>query len=175
MKKLYLLRHAHALPRETSLSDYDRPLDDEGRREAGSVAKFIKEKKLSFDLVLCSGALRAQETLEPLRDVIGTEEIYLSDDFYNIPENIILSHIQKISDTINTVLYIGHNPGIAFTALKLATTFDDVLKEGMPSATLIGYELPVDDWKLVDWRRGTVINVFQPSQEGEDSPEPEGS
>lgn len=162
MKTLYLLRHAHAESKDTSYADFDRPLDERGQQEAGAVAAYIKEKKLSFDFVLCSAALRTQETLEPLRTVVGTEAIEISESFYNSPEDLILKHLQKISNEWKSVLYIGHNPGIAFAALKFAKAFPDVLMQGVNPATLIGFHFPLDQWADLDWREGEITDVFQP-------------
>ena len=163
MKTLYLLRHAHAELKERSYSDFDRPLDERGQQEAEAVATYIKEKKLTFDFVMCSAALRTRETLEPLRAVVGTEAIEVSESFYNSPEDLILKHLQKISNEWKSVLYIGHNPGIAFTALKFAKTFPDVLMQGVNPATLIGFHFPFDQWVDLDWREGEIMDVFQPS------------
>jgi phosphohistidine phosphatase len=162
MKTFYLLRHAHAEPREQSLSDFDRPLDETGRRQAEAVAGYLKKKKLTFDFVMCSAALRTQETLEPLRPVIGTEAIEISEEFYNSPEDQILKHLKRISDERNRVLYIGHNPGIAFASLKFTKVFPEVLIEGVTPATLIGFQFPLDHWKDLEWWEGKVIDVFQP-------------
>lgn len=162
MKTLYLLRHAHAEPKETSYSDYDRPLDERGRQEAEAVAAYLQEKKLTFDFVMCSAALRTQETLEPLRTVLGTEAIEVSEHFYNSPEDLILKHLQKVSDHWKSVLYIGHNPGITFAALKFVTVLPDVLMQGVRPATLIGFHFPLDRWANLDWREGEIIDVFQP-------------
>ncbi|HCC25288.1 MAG TPA: hypothetical protein DEP85_07270, partial [Holosporales bacterium] len=63
MKALFLLRHTHAEERGTTISDYDRPLEERGLTEALDVANYIKSKNLSFDFVMCSSSLRTQQTL----------------------------------------------------------------------------------------------------------------
>ncbi|MBX9620748.1 MAG: histidine phosphatase family protein [Alphaproteobacteria bacterium] len=175
MKILYLLRHAHAEDRGTSLSDFDRPLKELGLSEAQAVATYIKTKGLSFDFVMCSAALRTQQTLEPLRSVIGTTDIEISENFYNSPEDKILKNLQKISDDWNKVLYIGHNPGIAFAAFKFTKTFPEVLIEGVTPGTLIGFQLPIDHWVDLEWWEGEVIDVFQPETPPSAPPAQEGS
>ncbi len=164
MKTLYLLRHAHAEPRELSLSDFDRPLDERGQQEAQAVADYLQAKKITFDFVMCSAALRTQETLEPLRAVIGTDAIEISEHFYNISEEQILKYLKNVSDERNHILYTGHNPGIAFAALKFTKVFPKVLIEGVTPATLMGFQFPLDLWKDLDWREGEVIDVFQPKE-----------
>ncbi len=162
MKMLFLMRHAHAESREQSLSDFDRPLDERGREEAEMVAKYLQEKKINFDFVMCSAALRTQETLEPLRSVVGTEVIEISEDFYNSPEDLILYHLRHVSDERKKILYIGHNPGIAFAALKFTKVFPEILREGLKPATLIGFRFPLNTWADLEWWKGEVTDVFQP-------------
>ncbi len=147
MRILYLLRHAHAEPRGTSLSDFDRPLDGEGRGEAEIVAQYLEQKKIIFDFVMCSAALRTQETLETLRSTVGTKAVEVSEDFYNSSEEQILKHLKHVSDERKKILYIGHNPGVAFAALKFTKVFPDILLNGMKPATLIGLRFPFDHWK----------------------------
>lgn len=175
MKTLYLLRHAHAEPRGESFSDFDRPLDERGRQEADAVAAYLQQKKVTFDFIMCSAALRTQETLEPLRPVVGTEAIEISEDFYNSPEDTILKHLRRVSDERERILYIGHNPGIAFAALKFTKVFPSILMEGLTPATLIGYQFPFDHWKDLDWWTGEVTDLFQTSLLLTDSPSPEES
>lgn len=174
MKTLYLLRHAHAAPRELSLSDFDRPLDERGRRQAGDVANYLQKKKITFDFVMCSASLRTRETLEPLRPVLGTEAIEISKNFYNSPEDKILEYLRGVSGERNKVLYIGHNPGIAFAALKFTKVFPEILIEGVTPATLIGFQFPLDHWKDLDWWSGEVTDVFQPIPLSTEPLAPEG-
>ncbi|EKE09670.1 MAG: Phosphoglycerate mutase family protein [uncultured bacterium] len=175
MKALFLLRHTHAEERGTTISDYDRPLEERGLTEALDVANYIKSKNLSFDFVMCSSSLRTQQTLEPLRSVIGTTDIEISENFYNSTEEKILKNLQAISDRWNKVLYIGHNPGVAFTAFKLTKTFPKTLMEGVTPGTLIGFHLPIDHWKDLDWWGGEIVDVFQPGLPPPKVPEQEES
>lgn len=175
MKTLYLLRHAHAAPRELSLSDFDRPLNESGREEAEAVADYILDKRITFDFIMCSAALRTQETLEPLRRLIDSNALEISVDFYNISEEQILKHLKHVSDVKNAVLYIGHNPGIAFTVLRLAKVVPEVLMEGITPATLIGFHLPINKWKDLEWGAAEAIDVFQPSLPLTGSPSPKES
>lgn len=175
MKKLYLLRHAFAAPRELSLSDFDRPLDERGRKQAEEVANYLQKKKITFDFVMCSAALRTRETLEPLRPVIGTDAIDVSKSYYNSPEDQILGNLKHVSDERRKVLYIGHNPGIAFAALKFTKVFPEILIEGVTPATLIGFQFPIDHWKDLAWWIGEVTDLFQPAPQPTEPRAPEES
>jgi phosphohistidine phosphatase len=172
MKTLYLLRHAHAMSRGTDLSDFDRPLNERGWEEAKEIATYLQNKKLTFDLVLCSASLRTQETLEPLRPVVGTEQLDISESYYNISEEEILHHLKHLPEKATRVLYIGHNPGIAFAILRLAKTFPDFLKEGVHPATLVGFHFALEKWKDLAWQSGEIVDLFQPILSPSEPPGP---
>ena len=172
MKTLYLLRHAHAEPRGPGLSDFDRPLNEQGRAEADAIGQYVQEKGLSFDFVMCSAALRCQETFEPLRRLIKTGDVEISVSFYNIPEDDILDHIRRVSYESDRVLYIGHNPGLAFAILKFANKIPDFLNEGIHPATLVGFRFDSDRWADLNWREGDIIDMYHPQVGSAEPPEP---
>ncbi|HEV7745935.1 MAG TPA: histidine phosphatase family protein [Pyrinomonadaceae bacterium] len=64
MKTLFLLRHARAENLAPGSSDFDRALDERGKKEARAAGVFIGQLQLQFDLVLCSNAVRARETAD---------------------------------------------------------------------------------------------------------------
>lgn len=171
MKQLYLLRHAHAAPSNLSLSDFDRPLDNRGFEEAKQLAHYLQKQGIRFDFVMCSAALRTQETLEPLRPVIGTDAIEISERFYNISEDKIIDHLRQLPDNTHKVLYIGHNPGIAFSILKFAKSIPGFLLEGIRPATMAGLQFPLKKWMALEWGVGEIIEVFQPPLDQTEAPE----
>jgi phosphohistidine phosphatase len=173
MIRLYLLRHAHAEDHTLSFSDFDRPLDERGRKEARAVADYVYKNEINFDLIMCSAALRAQETLEPLRTLVGTDAILIGESFYNISDEMILDHLKRVSDEKHTVLYIGHNPGVAFSVLKFSKGIPTFLQEGIMPATLIGFEFPIDKWEDLNWGEGKIIDVFQPPLLSSEVPGPQ--
>lgn len=170
MKQLYFLRHAHAEPHGLGFSDFDRPLNERGQEEGKAVANYLHRKEVTFDYVMCSAALRAQETLEPLRPILGTNTIEISENFYNIAEDKIIDHLKHISNNWQKVLYIGHNPGIAFSILKFSKTIPSFLMEGITPATLTGFQFSLDNWIDLGWGEGEIIDVFQPSLVGIEAP-----
>jgi phosphohistidine phosphatase len=166
MKQLYLLRHAHAEPHTLRFSDFDRSLDERGQEAGKAIATHLSQKAITFDFVMCSAALRAQETLEPLRPILGTSDIEISENFYNIPEEKILDHLRQVSDEKHKILYIGHNPGIAFSILKFAKVTPHFLLEGVTPGTLVGLQFSLDKWMDLEWGSTEITDVFQPNPVG---------
>ena len=58
MKKLSLLRHAKSSWEDAVARDFDRPLNEKGKRAAATIGKFMKREAVDFDLVLASPAVR---------------------------------------------------------------------------------------------------------------------
>lgn len=73
MMRLYLLRHAEAVPHGTPdyADDAERPLTDAGREQARAVAKGLKRLKLPIELIATSPYVRAAQTAEHLAEVLG--------------------------------------------------------------------------------------------------------
>jgi phosphohistidine phosphatase len=119
MKSLYLLRHAKSSWKDPALNDHDRPLSKRGRQAAKIMATYLRQSKIAPDLVICSTAVRAQQTLDPIIQgakippkVVLTRELYggtrqLWEQLWNLPESA------------KSVLLIGHNPALHDLALEL--------------------------------------------------------
>src|SRR6187200_2312075 len=82
MKTLGLLRHAKSDWDDMSLRDYDRGLNDRGRRGAAIMGGHIRAHGVSWDLLLASPAERVKRTLDATRLKLPTrwdERVYLAD------------------------------------------------------------------------------------------------
>src|SRR5262245_61961327 len=123
MKTLHLLRHAKAeataehAPR--GREDHARPLAKRGQKAAEAVAAHLAETGFKVDRVFCSTAVRARETLEPLRDLLSGTPIAFRDTLYMIDQNTLTEFLRALPDTIGSVLVVGHNPTFHQIALTL--------------------------------------------------------
>lgn len=64
MKILLLLRHGKSSWDDPALRDFDRPLKKRGIKTALRIGKFMREREVRPDLVLCSPVKRAAQTAE---------------------------------------------------------------------------------------------------------------
>ncbi|WP_313460587.1 histidine phosphatase family protein [Stenotrophomonas sp.] len=111
MRELILLRHAHAEPPATGQEDLDRPLSAVGLAEAEAAGRWLKEKGVMPDCILCSPARRTRETLEAVLGVTGYVEKKLDDDIYDATPGALISLIDKYAE-VDRLLVVGHNPGL---------------------------------------------------------------
>lgn len=113
MHRLFVLRHAKSSWTNSFLADHDRPLAARGERAAAALADHVAMIDPPPSLVLCSTARRAQDTLEPLRARLPeSTEIRLEDDLYGAAGTELLDRLRTVSDDVESVMVVGHNPGL---------------------------------------------------------------
>jgi len=140
MRELILLRHAHAEPASTGQADIDRPLSPEGLAEAEAAGRWLRDKGLVPDQVLCSPARRARETLEAVLAAVGYVEQRLEPVMYDATSGTLAS----LADThreVDRLLLVGHNPGFEqLAALMHSGQSGDY--RGMPPGGIAVLSLP---------------------------------
>jgi phosphohistidine phosphatase len=127
MKTLHLLRHAKSSWKDPGLDDHDRPLSKRGRETARGIAAYLRRAKIVPDLVICSTAVRARQTLDPIAKAIKPPKVVLEKGIYEVAQEKIWKHLQRLSKSADCVLLIGHNPGLHDLALSLADAHSDEL------------------------------------------------
>ena len=120
MKRIYLLRHAKSSRDDPTIEDFDRPLAPRGARDCRTMGRVLAEGRIAPALILCSAARRTRDTLDgifptlPEGSAVKIEKrLYLADGAH------LLRRLERLDDSIETVLVIGHNPGLQELALRL--------------------------------------------------------
>jgi phosphohistidine phosphatase len=125
MKTLHLLRHAKSSWKDETLADRDRPLAGRGRKAAKRMAEHMRAEGIVPALVLCSSARRTRETLERMLPVLGDDPgVEIEEALYGTPARELLARLQRVPETVPSVMLIGHNPGLEQLAVSLARTGD---------------------------------------------------
>lgn len=122
MKLLTLLRHAKSGLDDPALRDFDRPLNERGRKAARKIGSHAHDRMMVFDWIVASPALRVRQTLDiflaelepPRPDPMWDRRAYLA------PAATLLDIIRETPDDVRHLLLAGHNPGIEELALRLA-------------------------------------------------------
>ncbi len=119
MRRLILFRHAKALPRAAGQDDVDRALAPRGREDAALIAKVLAKEKLVPDLALVSSARRTMETWACVQPLFPKARLEPVDALYNATAEEVLAEAEARADTADTILVIGHNPGLHELAVNL--------------------------------------------------------
>lgn len=141
---LLLMRHAQAVNLAPGLGDAERPLSDEGRHQAGRIAKGLADLGITVDRTICSSAVRTRETAKLLQLPAPPD---LVDALYNAGSDTIRAALATADPEARTVLVIGHAPGIPSLVEDLAdptASEPDLmhgLSRGFAAATLAGIEI----------------------------------
>ena len=112
--KLIIMRHAKSDWSTDASTDFDRPLSSRGDRDAPRMAGWLADQGLVPGLILCSPALRTKQTVlavvEKLR--IPEQEIVWEQKIYEASLSQLLDVLDRYSAAANSVLLVGHNPGL---------------------------------------------------------------
>jgi phosphohistidine phosphatase SixA len=140
MRELILLRHAHAEPLMPGQIDLDRPLSAEGNAEAEAAGRWLHERNLVPDLVLCSPARRTRETLEAVLAAIGYVDQRLEEAIYDASPGALATLADNHRD-VERLLLVGHNPGLErLAALMHSGQSGDY--RGMPPGGIVVLAMP---------------------------------
>jgi phosphohistidine phosphatase len=160
MKTLLLLRHSKAENAAPGSSDIDRALNERGRNEAQAMGTFIRKQNLTFELVLCSPALRARETAElVLAAAEITANVRYDQRIYEASPRQLLEVISEVEEDKSAVLLVGHNPGME--ELLRALTGNG---EPMATGTLAKIDFNFDEWSRVTEDIGALECIVRPNE-----------
>ena len=165
MRRVYLLRHAKSSWKDRSLADRDRPLAGRGKRAAKAVAGHIEAERIRPDLVLCSPARRSRETLERVEPAFGDPvETRFEEALYGASEGELLTCLRALPPELDSVMIVGHNPGLEDVALALASEGAERARMGekYSTAALATIDLPVNDWSAIERASGELVAYVRP-------------
>jgi phosphohistidine phosphatase len=160
MRRLVLLRHAKSSWSNPSMSDWERPLNERGRRDAPVIAHRMRANSIRVNLVVCSDAVRTRETLDLFLPILGNEEeVVLEKRIYEADLQSLLSVTQGLPDKHETVLLIGHNPGLSLLTLY----YTGELVE-MPTCAYVVIEFEIDSWIGLSRDMGILCSFEYPKK-----------
>jgi phosphohistidine phosphatase len=164
MKRLYLLRHAKSSWKDTSLHDHDRPLAGRGRRAAKAIARHMRAHDMEPELVLCSTARRARETLEGIEPSLAAAAVEVEPDLYAASAPALLERLRSLPDTVKSVMVIGHNPGLQELALELArpASAASELAAKYPTGALATLAFEASSWQELDRDTAELVELVLP-------------
>lgn len=161
MKTVILLRHAKSSGDSPAASDFQRPLNSRGIRDAPRIGAWIAKQGIRPDWVLCSAATRAQETLVGLQVTLDLDaNITITNDLYLAPPTTAIQLLSQIDDSVKCSLVIAHNPGMEGLLWGLCG-----VDNSMPTCALAVIELPIDSWLAIDLNcQGTLQYYITPRE-----------
>ena len=159
MKTLLILRHAKSSWNYPELSDYDRPLNGRGKRDAPRMGKHLRQEGLIPDRILTSSAKRARKTASKVAKTCGyTGKVKKIDAFYDTVPGVYFETLQALPNKYQCVMVVGHNP----TMEQLVSHLTGRIKR-MPTAALAHIEIPIEHWEELNlYTKGVLVNLWTP-------------
>lgn len=167
MKTLTLLRHAKAGWDAPLHRDFDRPLDERGRRAAPRMGLYLRTEGLAFDRVVVSPSVRTLETLALVEEGYGAKFTEMEDErVYLASADTLLDLIHDLPDEWGHVLFLGHNPGFEDLALMLAGRGPErlmALLGILPTAAMVQMAFDVTRWADIRPGDGLLVRFTRPA------------
>lgn len=149
MPLLSLFRHAKSSWSDPTLGDFNRPLAPRGLRDAPRLGRYQAANGLIPDLVCCSTAVRAQETLAlAMQEWDRQPDVQLVEALYHASTETLLDVVKNTGNEIGHLMLVGHNPGMhSFAYLMVGSGSGkalDQLSIKFPTAALAVLATPVE-------------------------------
>ena len=167
VRTVILLRHRKSSWSDPTLADLDRPLALRGERASRRIAKYIRRKKIRPALILCSTSLRTRQTLEAIEPSLGKgSSVELEPRLYAATEGELLERLRALPESVNSVMLIGHNPGLHELARVLASRGADLarLEEKFPTGALATLVVDSENWVALKPGDGELVDYVVPRE-----------
>ncbi len=162
MKTLFIVRHAKSSWDNPGLEDHQRPLLEKGKKRTRYIIDYLLEEQAHVDLIISSHAARAHETARIIANAIHYPEdkIMISKNLYFGYPDSFFDIFYDLSDDVDSLMLVGHNPG--FTTF--ANYFLDEKIDNLPTSGVVCITFDMEHWeKIHDSKRKTKF-VISPRQ-----------
>ncbi|MBS0482261.1 MAG: histidine phosphatase family protein [Proteobacteria bacterium] len=168
MKTLGLFRHAKSDWQDPRARDFDRPLNDRGRRGAALMGRYIRDFGINWDHVIASPAVRCTETIEIASEAAGRPIAVNWDRRIYLASGVTLADLlREQNDRFQAILMVGHNPGLEDLIFDLvpddgSSPLRDVVEVKFPTASLAVLELPIERWADLADNHARLAHLIRP-------------
>ena len=168
MKRLTLLRHAKSDWDDPVARDFDRPLNRRGKKAALLVGQFARSRKMRFDRLVASPAVRVVQTLDTFLAGYGEPlEPHWDRRIYLASAPTLFDVIRDLPETVDSAILAGHNPGLEELILELVpdngpNSLRDDVEVKFPTASLAVMDLAIDRWADAKRDVATLISFTRP-------------
>jgi len=161
-RELTLVRHAKSSWNDSGQSDFDRPLNNRGLKNAPEMGKRLSDNAYRVVNIISSPANRAISTAKIIAEEINfdIQNIVLNEHIYEASLGTLFKLIEQLDDQVNSVMLVGHNPG--FTAL--CNYLSNARIDNMPTCSIAQIKFELDSWKLVSEHSGELIDFDYPKK-----------
>lgn len=162
MKTLILIRHAKSSWADSGMNDFDRPLNERGKKDAPEMAERLLKKNIQIDTFVTSTANRARKTCAAFMEVFHAqkEQRILKEELYLAPPQRFIEVIEKLSDDTAHAAIFAHNPGIT----DFANSLTNIKVDDMPTCAVFAVKVKTNKWSSFVRAEKTFLFFDYPKQ-----------
>ncbi|MGV3765790.1 MAG: SixA phosphatase family protein [Chitinophagaceae bacterium] len=144
-RTIILIRHAKSSWADPDMSDFDRPLNERGKRDVPVMAARLLNRGIHPGLLVSSTAKRAASTARGFAAVLNYPEpaIAWKPELYLPEPDVFASVIKQLPDTAKTIAIFSHNPGVTYFSNRLS----GVRIDDMPTCSMVAARINLSSWK----------------------------
>jgi len=167
MPTLYLMRHAKSDWHSAAQSDFDRPLNQRGSKDAARMGQWLNKQNIAPSLIFSSPAERAKQTAVAVVEAMGlaAEQIQFNKDLYLADRATLLTILRAIQETTESVLLVAHNPGLDDLVEWLAPEPPPLSESGklMTTAAIAIFAVP-EPWAKLKRNTTRLVQLLRPKE-----------
>tara|TARA_B100000575_G_scaffold165347_1_gene132190 strand:+ start:2271 stop:2762 length:492 start_codon:yes stop_codon:yes gene_type:complete len=153
MKSLIIVRHCKSSWADLSLSDFDRPLNKRGNIDGELMSNYLREKEKKIDKLILSTSKRTRLTSKYFTEKIHFDSISYLDELYHASYSDIINIISKVENNFNSIMVIGHNPGLT----ELINQYTIMNIYNLPTTGVVKVEFKGDKWDRITENKGIIV------------------
>ena len=159
---LTLVRHAKSSWKDVELSDFDRPLNDRGLKNALMMGRLLANANYDVERIISSPAARAITTATIIASEIGfsVQQIVRNPDIYGASLSVLINLVTSLDDNFSSIMLVGHNPGFTVLCNFISNARIDI----MPTCSIAQIKFDVDSWYSITEHSGKLIEFYYPKK-----------
>jgi len=144
VKTVILVRHAKSDWGNSGLADFDRPLNERGKRDAPVMAERLQQRGILIDAFIASPAKRAAKTARVFAETFGRkkENIIFKEELYLAEPPVFFTIIQQTDDAFTSIAVFSHNNGIT----DFANMLTDARIDNIPTCGVFAIKAYCKNW-----------------------------
>lgn len=145
MRSVLFIRHAKSSWDNAAQHDFERPLNERGKKDAPEMARRLLEKNVSLDLLITSPAKRARKTSDIFAAAYGlpSDKVIQKAELYLPSPDVFFDVIEQLPDHARHVALFSHNPGITHFVNQLT---NEIRIDNVPTCGVFAIQTDISSW-----------------------------
>ncbi|MBA3286073.1 MAG: histidine phosphatase family protein [Nitrosopumilus sp.] len=163
---LFLLRHAKSDWKAEVASDFERPLTDRGLMDASRMSDWLSQQNNLPTMIVSSPALRAYQTALIFAHVlqVASGDINFDKRIYEASVNTFLKIIKQFPESNQSILMIGHNPGMDSILQSLCKMAKPRADGKLMTTTAVAKISVRGPWQDISAKNCELNGIFRPKE-----------